>query len=94
MDRDQSGSAPIIAPDGYRQPKPAATVRLRALGAVAGDTVAVRKQLMELVEIGFDGVAFPSFQELVDTRPFVDQVMPQLSQDFSWRGAVRDSERH
>ena len=48
---------------------------------IAGDPVAVREQLMELVEMGFDfAVAtFPRFQELDDMKLFVDQVMPHFS---------------
>ena len=48
---------------------------------IAGDPVAVREQLMELVELGFDYsiATFPQLQELDDMKLFVDQVMPHFS---------------
>ena len=48
---------------------------------IAGDPVAVREKLMELVELGFDYsiATFPQFQELDDMKLFVDQVLPHFS---------------
>lgn len=48
---------------------------------IAGDPAAVREQLMELAEMGFDlSVAtFPRFQELDDMKLFVDEVMPHFA---------------
>jgi alkanesulfonate monooxygenase SsuD/methylene tetrahydromethanopterin reductase-like flavin-dependent oxidoreductase (luciferase family) len=45
---------------------------------IAGDPSAVREQLDELVEMGFDFVVatFPRFQELDDMKLFVNEVMP------------------
>ena len=45
---------------------------------IAGDPSAVREQLDELVELGFDFVVatFPRFQELDDMKLFVNEVMP------------------
>ena len=56
--------------------------RLRsAQPPVAGDPSAVREQLAEFAEMGFDfGVlTFPRFQELDDMKLFVDKVMPALA---------------
>ena len=48
---------------------------------LAGDPVAVREKLMELVELGFDYsiATFPQFQELDDMKLFVAQVLPHFS---------------
>jgi alkanesulfonate monooxygenase SsuD/methylene tetrahydromethanopterin reductase-like flavin-dependent oxidoreductase (luciferase family) len=48
---------------------------------IAGDPVAVREQLEELAELGFDFsvLTFPRFQELDDLKLFVDEVMPAFS---------------
>ena len=48
---------------------------------IAGDPVAVRDQLMELVDMGFDFsvVTFPKFQELDDMKLFVNKVLPYFS---------------
>jgi alkanesulfonate monooxygenase SsuD/methylene tetrahydromethanopterin reductase-like flavin-dependent oxidoreductase (luciferase family) len=45
---------------------------------IAGDPSAIREQLDELVEMGFDFVVatFPRFQELDDMKLFVNEVMP------------------
>ena len=45
---------------------------------IAGDPSAVREQLDELVELGFDFIVatFPRFQELDDMKLFVNEVMP------------------
>ena len=42
---------------------------------------AIREQLEELVEMGFDFAvaAFPRFEELDDMKIFVDRVMPRFS---------------
>jgi alkanesulfonate monooxygenase SsuD/methylene tetrahydromethanopterin reductase-like flavin-dependent oxidoreductase (luciferase family) len=48
---------------------------------IAGDPVAVREQLAELAELGFDYsvLTFMNFQELDDLKLFVDQVMPAFA---------------
>jgi len=48
---------------------------------VVGDPVAVREQLAELADLGFDFsvLTFMNFQELDDLKLFVDQVMPAFS---------------
>ena len=51
---------------------------MRSGQVIAGDPSAVREQLDELVEMGFDFVVatFPRFQELDDMKLFVNEVMP------------------
>ena len=48
---------------------------------VAGDPVAVREQLAELADLGFDFsvLTFVNFQELDDLKLFVDKVMPEFA---------------
>lgn len=48
---------------------------------IAGDPSAVRDQLAELAELGFDFsiLTFPRFQELDDIKLFVDEVMPAFA---------------
>jgi alkanesulfonate monooxygenase SsuD/methylene tetrahydromethanopterin reductase-like flavin-dependent oxidoreductase (luciferase family) len=48
---------------------------------IAGDPVAVREQLAELADLGFDVsvLTFMNFQELDDLKLFVDEVMPAFS---------------
>ena len=48
---------------------------------MAGDPSAVRDQIAELAEIGFDLfiACFPGFQERDDMRLFIDEVMPAFS---------------
>jgi alkanesulfonate monooxygenase SsuD/methylene tetrahydromethanopterin reductase-like flavin-dependent oxidoreductase (luciferase family) len=48
---------------------------------IAGDPAAVREQLAELAELGFDFavLTFQRFQELDDMKLFVDEVMPAFS---------------
>jgi alkanesulfonate monooxygenase SsuD/methylene tetrahydromethanopterin reductase-like flavin-dependent oxidoreductase (luciferase family) len=48
---------------------------------VVGDPVAVREQLAELADLGFDFsvLTFMNFQELDDLKLFVDQVMPAFA---------------
>jgi alkanesulfonate monooxygenase SsuD/methylene tetrahydromethanopterin reductase-like flavin-dependent oxidoreductase (luciferase family) len=48
---------------------------------IAGDPVAVREQLAELADLGFDlsVLTFVNFQELDDLKLFVDEVMPAFA---------------
>ena len=48
---------------------------------VAGDPAAVREQLEQFVEMGFDLaiLTFPRFQDLEDMKLFVDKVMPAFA---------------
>ena len=48
---------------------------------IAGDPVAVREQLAELADLGFEMsvLTFMNFQELDDLKLFVDEVMPAFS---------------
>ena len=48
---------------------------------IAGDPVAVREQLAELADLGFDFsvLTFMNFQELDDLKLFVDEVMPAFA---------------
>ena len=48
---------------------------------IAGDPVAVREQLAELAELGFDYsvLTFMNFQELDDLKLFADEVMPAFA---------------
>ena len=85
--RDFEGIRKTLAPRFYIDRSHARALEMAGdrLGSdqppIAGDPVAVREQLMELVEMGFDfAVAtFPRFQELDDMKLFVDQVMPHFS---------------
>ena len=48
---------------------------------IAGDPVAVREQLAELADLGFDYsiLTFVDFQELTDLKLFADKVLPEFS---------------
>ena len=48
---------------------------------IAGDPAAVREQLAELADLGFDFsvLTFVNFQELDDIKLFVDKVMPEFA---------------